>query len=118
MHGLIPEWLESGYLAIKAAQLCALASMRESVDSIFLWIAGMGEDIEHRGEYKEIDRHRSLVFTLGVPKYSAEFSRVKVSLAPAVRHCLLELTDEGTPSEWVEATRQKAGPSFLIAYPW
>src|SRR4051794_12447991 len=40
-----------------------------------------GEDVLHTGEYLEIDRPRRLVFTFGVPKYSANFDRVTVEIA-------------------------------------
>jgi uncharacterized protein YndB with AHSA1/START domain len=39
-----------------------------------------GEDVEHTGEYLEIDRPRRLVFTFGVPKYSPLFNQVTVEI--------------------------------------
>ena len=42
-----------------------------------------GEDVLHTGTYEEIERPRRLVFTLQVPKYSQETSRVAIDLAPA-----------------------------------
>src|SRR5262245_12202825 len=42
-----------------------------------------GQDVEHVGEYLEIDRPRRLVFSFGVPQFSAEMTRVTIEIAPA-----------------------------------
>jgi len=60
-----------------------------------------GEDVEHTGEYLEIDRPRRLVFTFGVPKYSPVFSTVTVEIAPAATGCDLTLTQENVPAEYL-----------------
>jgi uncharacterized protein YndB with AHSA1/START domain len=54
-----------------------------------------GEDVEHRGEYLELERPRRLVFTLRVPKYAAEIDRVAIDIVPeAGGGCVLTLTHE------------------------
>ncbi len=65
-----------------------------------------GEDIEHLGEYLEIDRPRRLVFTFGVPKYSALFTRVTIDIAPLGSGCELTLTHEGVLPEWLEKSKE------------
>jgi len=62
-----------------------------------------GEDVEHTGEYLEIDRPRRLVFTLGVPKYSADFDRVTIEILAQGNGCELTLIHE-TGVEWASRT--------------
>ncbi|MEY2935324.1 MAG: hypothetical protein RL033_6073 [Pseudomonadota bacterium] len=62
-----------------------------------------GEDVEHTGEYLELDRPRRLVFSFGVPRYSADVDRVSIELRPAADGgCTLtlshELSPEGAPA--------------------
>jgi uncharacterized protein YndB with AHSA1/START domain len=67
-----------------------------------------GEDIEHTGEYLEIDRPRRLVFTLAVPKFSRESTRVCVEIVSMGKSgCELTLTHEGPRPE--HAARTEAG---------
>jgi uncharacterized protein YndB with AHSA1/START domain len=68
-----------------------------------------GEDVEHVGTYLEIDRPRRLVFTFGVPKYSAQITRVTIDFKPLPTGCELTLTNEGIPPEWVDRTREGWG---------
>ena len=66
-----------------------------------------GEDVEHTGEYLEIDRPRRLVFTFGVPKYASWFDRVEVDITPADDGgCEVALTHTISPegAEWAEGT--------------
>jgi len=64
-----------------------------------------GEDVEHRGEYLDIDRPRRLVFTFGVPKYSSETTRVCVDIVPRETGCELTLTHEGVLPEYADRTQ-------------
>jgi len=63
-----------------------------------------GEDVEHTGEYLEIDRPRRLVFTFRVPKYSQETARVIVEIVPLGSGCELTLTNECVLPEYVTST--------------
>lgn len=56
-------------------------------------------DVEHTGEYLEIDRPRRLVFTFGVPMFSPDFTTVTVEIRPDGQGCVLTLTNEGVPPE-------------------
>lgn len=72
------------------------------------------EDVEHTGEYLEIEPPHRLVFTFGVPKSSKDFDRVTVEITPQGDGCELTLTQVMKP-EWAEWTRrtQKGWTSIL-----
>lgn len=65
-----------------------------------------GEDVEHQGEYVEIDRPSRLIFTFAVPSYSPLISNVEVDLVPTARGCELTLTHDGVLEEWATSTEQ------------
>lgn len=65
-----------------------------------------GEDVDHIGEYLEVDPPRQLVFTFGVPKYSAEMTRVTVEIKPSGSASELTLTHDDVLAEWAERTRE------------
>lgn len=65
-----------------------------------------GEDVEHTGEYLEIERPRRLVFSFGVPKYSADVDRVAIDITPtSTGGCKLTLHHELAP-EWAPVRRR------------
>lgn len=72
-----------------------------------------GEDVEHTGEYLEIDRPRRLVFTFGVPKYSPLFTKVTIEIEPAASGCDLTLTNEDVPAEYL-ASNEKGWIGILV----
>ena len=68
-----------------------------------------GEDIEHTGEYLEIDRPKRLAFNFRVPKFSNEATRIQIELAPAVsgpEATLLTLVHEGVFAEYAARTEE------------
>lgn len=68
-----------------------------------------GEDIEHVGEYLEIDRPSRLVFTFAVPKFSSQSTRVSIDIVSAGGGCELTLTHEGVLPEWASRTQKGWG---------
>jgi len=68
-----------------------------------------GEDVEHTGEYLEIDRPYRLAFTFVVPKFSAEPTRIRLDLAPAASApsaTLLTIAHDGVFAEFAGRTEE------------
>lgn len=66
-----------------------------------------GVDYMAHGEYLVIDRPRRLVFTMGMPQFSADFDRITVTIAPDGDGAILTLLHEsapvdemGKPADW------------------
>ena len=73
-----------------------------------------GEDVEHFGEYLEIDRPRRLVFTFSVDRAAPDGDRVAIDIVPLETGCELTLTHEMKP-EWAEyAGRTEHGWSLML----
>lgn len=71
-----------------------------------------GEDVEHTGEYLEIDRPRRLVFTFSVDSSEADW--VSIDIVPLETGCELTLTHELHPV-WAEyASRAEEGWSTML----
>ncbi|WP_406694085.1 SRPBCC family protein [Singulisphaera sp. Ch08] len=71
-----------------------------------------GEDVEHVGEYLEIESPRRLVFKMSVPKYSPVSTRVTVAILPLGSGCQLTLTHDGVLPEYV--SRTEAGWGMIL----
>jgi uncharacterized protein YndB with AHSA1/START domain len=60
-----------------------------------------GEDVEHVGTYLAIERPQRLVFSLSVPKYSSDESRVEITIQPLAQGCELTLVQH-MPGRYAE----------------
>jgi len=56
-----------------------------------------GEQIDHYGDYKKLDRPHRLEFTLSVPKHFQGETDVIISIVPQPGGCYLDLTQTGVP---------------------
>jgi uncharacterized protein YndB with AHSA1/START domain len=74
------------------------------VGGAFCFVRREGDDIEHTGEYLEIDRPRRLVFTFSVPKFSTLSTKVIIDIVPQGTGCELTLTHEGVLPDWAKPT--------------
>jgi uncharacterized protein YndB with AHSA1/START domain len=73
-----------------------------------------GKEIDHVGEYLEIDRPRRLVFTWGIRQEAPGGSRVIVDIAPLEAGCELTLTHDLHP-DWADyASRTEAGWTKML----
>ena len=73
-----------------------------------------GQEIDHVGTYREIDRPRRLVFSWGIEGESRDESRVAIEIAPLDSGCELTLTHEMDP-KWAEyAARTEAGWTKML----
>ena len=73
-----------------------------------------GDEIEHIGEYLEIDRPRRLAFTWGIKADSNDFSRVVIDIARRDQGTDLTLTHELHP-DWADyAARTEAGWTTML----
>lgn len=68
-----------------------------------------GEDVDHVGEYLEIERPRRLVFTFAVPKYSEATTKVSIDIVPVGSGCELSLLHEDVLPQWADATQEGWG---------
>ena len=65
-----------------------------------------GDDVEHVGEYLEVERPRRLSFTFAVPKFSTQKTHVTIDIEPRDGGSALTLTQDGVLDEWAETTRE------------
>jgi uncharacterized protein YndB with AHSA1/START domain len=65
-----------------------------------------GVDVEHVGEYLEIDRPHRLAFSFAVPAFSAEATRVTLEITPLSGGCELVLTHQGVLLDYEDRTTE------------
>lgn len=74
-----------------------------------------GVDVEHTGEYLELDRPRRLVFTFLVPAYSNDAAIVEIDIAPDEDRCVLTLRQDMAPEYADYKERSEQGWSMILA---
>jgi uncharacterized protein YndB with AHSA1/START domain len=97
-------WLDpqraSQFLFTRPGQVIVRTQIDARVGGSYLFVARRdGRDIDHVGEYLEIDRPRRLVFTLRVPLVWTDDNRVTVEIVPVLDGCELTVTHEGVLEE-------------------
>jgi uncharacterized protein YndB with AHSA1/START domain len=97
-------WLDpqraSQFLFTRPGQVIVRTEMDARVGGSYLFVARRdGRDIDHVGEYLEIDPPRRLVFTLRVPFVWTDDNRVTVEIVPVQDGCELTVTHEGVLEE-------------------
>lgn len=73
-----------------------------------------GEDIEHLGEYLELNRPKRLVFTICAPKFSAAIDRVTIDIVPVGTGCELTLTHETAPADPATLDNYRGGWNSIL----
>ncbi|MBI1319162.1 MAG: SRPBCC domain-containing protein [Candidatus Hydrogenedens sp.] len=64
-----------------------------------------GEDVEHMGEYLDVDRPKRLAFTFSVPKYADTADQVSIDVVPNEGGCKVSLC-HAMPAAYAEYTEQ------------
>ncbi len=73
-----------------------------------------GEELDHKGTYREIDRPNRLVFTWGVNEEAGDESVVTIDITPTEDGCRLKLVHEMAP-KWEEyRERTKEGWTLML----
>jgi uncharacterized protein YndB with AHSA1/START domain len=100
-------WLEPDtvrqWLFVGAASLIMRATVEPRVGGRFSIVERNGdEEIDHFGEYLEIERPRRLAFTLQVPRHFPGVTRVTIDIALTAGGSAMTFTQEGVKPEVTE----------------
>lgn len=107
-------WLDapraSKWLFATASGQMVRAEIHARVGGSFCFVERRdGVEVEHVGQYLEIDRPRRLVFTFSVPKFSAESTRVTIDIVSSGKGCELTLTHDGVLTDYASRTEEGWG---------
>lgn len=108
-------WLDTGLLgrwmvgpAVRDERIVRLDLDPRNGGRFSFVVDRQGTEIEHLGEYLEIDRPRRLVFTWAIRDSLPDTSRVVVEFTPRAGGCDVKLTHEMSP-EWANFADKAAG---------
>jgi uncharacterized protein YndB with AHSA1/START domain len=65
-----------------------------------------GDNVEHVGEYLDLERPTKIVFNVTVPRYSATQTRVEVDIVPAQAGCEVTILHDGVFQDFARRTVQ------------
>jgi uncharacterized protein YndB with AHSA1/START domain len=109
---MIGKWMFGAHL--RDEEVLRIAVDARVGGSFSFLVRRQGQEIDHVGTYRQIDRPRRLVFTWGVVGASQDESCVTIDIAPLVTGCELTLTHEMHP-KWAEyASRTEAGWTKML----
>lgn len=108
-------WLDAGFLGrwmfgpgVRDERIVRLTLDARVGGSFSFVVDRHGNEVDHVGEYVEIDRPRRLVFTWATRDSLPETSRVTVEITPRDDGCDLKLTHE-LGDDWIEYVAPAAG---------
>lgn len=96
--------------AVRDERVVRLQTEAKVGGSFSFVVERQGAEVEHVGEYLEIERPRRLVFTWGIRENLPQTSRVTVELTPMDAGCTLKVVHEMAPG-W-EAFAEKAAGAW------
>ncbi|MDB5388868.1 MAG: hypothetical protein JWM11_4514 [Planctomycetaceae bacterium] len=108
--GLIGKWMFGP--ALREEEIVQLSVDAKPGGKFSFLVRRSGQEIDHIGEYFELDRPRRLVFSWGIK--GSDSSRVTIDIVPRGTGCDLMLTHELHP-DWADyASRTQAGWTKMI----
>lgn len=109
---LIGQWMFGP--ALREEEVVRLTVDARVGGAFSFMVRRQGQEIDHIGEYLEMDRPRRLVFTWGVRGHSDDQSRVIIDITPLTQGCELTLTHEMDP-KWADfVERSRAGWAKMV----
>ena len=104
---LLGRWMFGA--VVRDEEVVRLAVDARVGGSFSFLVRRQGKEIDHVGEYLEIDRPKRLVFTWGTADTLPDTSRVTIEIVPRDSGCELTLTHE-MDAKWADyAARTEAG---------
>src|SRR5262245_9577433 len=98
---MIGKWMFG--VALREEEVLSIVSDARVGGSFSFLVRRQGQEIDHIGKYREIDRPRRLVFTWGIAGESEDESFVTIEIVPQGRGVELTLTHE-MDSKWADYT--------------
>jgi uncharacterized protein YndB with AHSA1/START domain len=98
---MIGKWMFG--VALREEEVLRIVSDARVGGSFSFLVRRQGQEIDHIGKYREIDRPRRLVFTWGIAGESEDESFVTIEIVPQGRGAELTLT-HAMDSKWADYT--------------